>query len=32
MLRRFVKFDPVDGVKVRREIARRLLAAERYVA
>ncbi|HEX3878393.1 MAG TPA: acyl-CoA dehydrogenase family protein, partial [Bryobacteraceae bacterium] len=32
MLRRFVKFDPLDGVKVRREIARRLLAAERYVA
>jgi hypothetical protein len=31
MLRRFVKYDPVDGVAMRREIARRLLASERYV-
>ncbi len=32
MLRRFAKYDPVDAVALRREIARRLLAAERYVA
>ncbi len=32
MLRRFAKFDPVDAIAMRREIARRLLAAERYVA
>ncbi len=32
MLRRFVKYDPVDAVAMRREIARRLLSAERYVA
>jgi alkylation response protein AidB-like acyl-CoA dehydrogenase len=32
MLRRFVKYDPVDAIAMRREIARRLLSAERYVA
>ncbi len=32
MLRRFVKYDPVDAVAMRREIAKRLLSAERYVA
>jgi alkylation response protein AidB-like acyl-CoA dehydrogenase len=32
MLRRFVKYDPVDAVAIRRAIARRLLASERYVA
>jgi hypothetical protein len=32
MLRRFVKYDPVDAVALRREIARRLLASERYLA
>jgi alkylation response protein AidB-like acyl-CoA dehydrogenase len=32
MLRRFAKYDPVDAVALRREIARRLLSAERYVA
>ncbi len=32
MLRRFAKYDPVDAIAMRRVIARRLLAAERYVA
>jgi alkylation response protein AidB-like acyl-CoA dehydrogenase len=32
MLRRFAKYDPVDAIAMRREIARRLLTAERYVA
>ena len=32
MLRRFVKYDPVDAIAMRRAIARRLLASERYVA
>jgi alkylation response protein AidB-like acyl-CoA dehydrogenase len=32
MLRRFVKYDPIDAIATRREIARRLLASERYVA
>ena len=32
VLRRFAKYDPVDSVALRREIARRLLSAERYVA
>ena len=31
MLRRFVKYDPVDAVALRRQIAHRLLASERYV-
>jgi alkylation response protein AidB-like acyl-CoA dehydrogenase len=32
LLRRFAKYDPVDAIALRRDIARRLLAAERYVA
>ena len=32
VLRRFAKYDPVDAIAMRRVIARRLLAAERYVA
>ena len=31
VLRRFAKYDPVDAVAIRRRIAERLLAAERYV-
>jgi hypothetical protein len=32
LLRRFAKYDLVDAIALRREMARRLLAAERYVA
>ena len=31
VLRRFVKFEPVDSIAIRRRIAVRLLEAERYV-
>jgi butyryl-CoA dehydrogenase len=31
VLRRFVKFDPVDSIALRRRITARLLEAERYV-
>ena len=30
-LRRFTKFDPVNAVALRRQIAARLIAAEKYV-
>ncbi len=32
LLRRFVKYDPVDAVAIRRAIARRMLVSERYIA
>jgi len=31
MLRRFTKYDPVDAIVIRRQIAGKLLDAERYV-
>jgi hypothetical protein len=30
VLRRFSKYEPVDAIALRRQIAQRLLAAERY--
>jgi hypothetical protein len=32
MLRRFTKYEPVNAIALRRAIAARLLASERYVA
>jgi hypothetical protein len=31
VLRRFAKYEPVDAISLRRKIADRLLAAERYL-
>jgi hypothetical protein len=30
LLKRFTKFEPVNAIELRRQIARRLLDAERY--
>ena len=32
VLRRFAKYEPVNAIELRRKIAHRLLAAERYLA
>jgi hypothetical protein len=31
VLRRFAKFEPVNAIDLRRQIAERLLSAERYI-